>query len=237
MSIISKNSHYGPRTITNGLVLALDAGNSKSYPGSGTTWTDLSASGNNGTLVNGVGYNSGNLGSLVFDGVNDYVNLGNILDYTTENFTFNTFFYLNSFTTSTPGQGPQLFWKGSFNTNGYYCAINADGTILFHTNQSGAGQFSYTSPGLIAVGVWNNVSVVRTGPSVKIYINGVDRTNASATHINPTSSTGNFQLGAYDAGFIYSNHRVATFQSYSRALSAAEIQQNFNALKGRFGLT
>ena len=225
---------YNPSSVTSGLVLCLDAANTKYYPGSGTTWTYLSCRGNNGTLVNGVGYNSGNLGSLVFDGTNDYINLGNILNYTTENFTFNTFFYLNSFTTSVVGQGPQLFWKGSFNTNGYYCVIGSGGNVLFHTNQSGSGQFSYTSPGLIAVGVWNNVSVVRTGPSVKIYINGVDRTNVSATHINPTSSTGNFQLGAYDAGFIYSNHRVATFQSYSRALSAAEVSQNYNALKSRY---
>jgi hypothetical protein len=49
---------YNPRIVTDGLVLALDAGNPKSYPGSGTTWTDLSGNGNNGTLVNGVGYNS-----------------------------------------------------------------------------------------------------------------------------------------------------------------------------------
>jgi hypothetical protein len=57
-----------PRIITDGLVLALDAGNPKSYPGSGTAWTDLSGNGNTGTLVNGTGYNSGNGGSLVFDG-------------------------------------------------------------------------------------------------------------------------------------------------------------------------
>ena len=63
---------HSPSIVTNGLVLCLDAANSKSYPGSGTTWTDLSGRGNNGTLVNGVGYNSGNLGSLVFDGVDDY---------------------------------------------------------------------------------------------------------------------------------------------------------------------
>jgi len=69
---------HSPRIITDGLVLCLDAGNPKSYPGSGTTWTDLSGNGNNGTLTNGPTYNSGNLGSLVFDGVNDYVNLGDL---------------------------------------------------------------------------------------------------------------------------------------------------------------
>jgi hypothetical protein len=65
---------HSPSIITQNLVLCLDAANPKSYPGSGTTWTDLSGNGNTGTLVNGVGYNSGNLGSLSFDGVNDYVN-------------------------------------------------------------------------------------------------------------------------------------------------------------------
>lgn len=62
-----------PPIVTNGLVLHLDAGDTASYPVTGTTWTDLSGNGNNGTLVNGVGYNSANGGSLVFDGVNDRV--------------------------------------------------------------------------------------------------------------------------------------------------------------------
>ena len=66
-------NHGGKPIVTDGLVLCLDAANPKSYPGSGTTWTDLSGNGNNGTLVNGVGYNSDNGGSLSFDGVNDYV--------------------------------------------------------------------------------------------------------------------------------------------------------------------
>jgi hypothetical protein len=64
---------HSPSIITQNLVLCLDAGNPKSYPGSGTAWTDLSGNGNTGTLVNGVGYNSGNLGSLVFDGSNDHI--------------------------------------------------------------------------------------------------------------------------------------------------------------------
>ena len=62
--------------IVDGLILHLDAGNSSSYSGSGTTWTDLSGEGNNGTLVNGTSYTSDDGGSLVFDGTNDYVNLG-----------------------------------------------------------------------------------------------------------------------------------------------------------------
>ena len=68
-------SHAGPNAVEDGLILALDAGNTKSYPGSGTTWTDLSGNGNNGTLVNGVGYNSDYGGSLSFDGTNDYIDI------------------------------------------------------------------------------------------------------------------------------------------------------------------
>ena len=66
---------YNPRIVTDGLVLALDAGNPKSYPGSGTTWTDLSGNGNNGTLTNGPTYSSANGGSIVFDGVDDYAEI------------------------------------------------------------------------------------------------------------------------------------------------------------------
>ena len=63
--------------VTDGLVLALDAANAKSYPGSGTTWSDLSGNRNTGTLTNGPTFNSGNGGGIVFDGVDDYVDCGN----------------------------------------------------------------------------------------------------------------------------------------------------------------
>ena len=68
---------HSPLIVTDGLVLCLDAANKKSYSGSGTTWTDRSGNGNNGTLVNGPTFDSGNGGSIDFDGVDDNVNLGN----------------------------------------------------------------------------------------------------------------------------------------------------------------
>lgn len=70
----------GPDIITDGLVFCLDAANSKSYPGTGTAWTDLSGNDNNGTLTNGPTFDSSNGGSIVFDGVNDQVNCGNITE-------------------------------------------------------------------------------------------------------------------------------------------------------------
>jgi hypothetical protein len=81
---------HSPRIVTDGLVLALDAANTKSYPGSGTTWSDLSGNSNNGELVNGITYDDTNLGSLVFDGVDDYVQITKVpsIDFTpTSSFT------------------------------------------------------------------------------------------------------------------------------------------------------
>jgi len=68
---------HSPKIVTDGLVLALDAGNTKSYPGSGTTWFDRSGNARNGTLTNGPTFSSANGGSIVFDGVDDYVSCGN----------------------------------------------------------------------------------------------------------------------------------------------------------------
>ena len=68
---------YSPKIVTDGLVLYLDAANNRSYPGSGTTWTDLSRGGNNGTLTNGPTFNGANGGSIVFDGTNDFIDCGN----------------------------------------------------------------------------------------------------------------------------------------------------------------
>jgi len=77
---------YNPRIVTDGLVLALDAGNTKSYPGSGTTWTDLSGNGNTGTLTNGPTFDSANGGSIVFDGTNDYVQVTGSITVTSATF-------------------------------------------------------------------------------------------------------------------------------------------------------
>jgi uncharacterized delta-60 repeat protein len=110
MSIISKNSHYGPKLVTDGLVLALDAANSKSYPGIGTTWTDLSGSGNNGTLTNGPTYSSNNLGALNFDGIDDYSAL-------TSNYTLSAGWTLSFW-------GNPIFDSTVFNNTVFYSASN-----------------------------------------------------------------------------------------------------------------
>ena len=83
------SGNVAPKISTNGLILYLDAGNTKSYPGTGTTWVDISQSGNNGTLINSPTFNSSNGGGIVFDGVDDYVTQSNI---TSNSLTFDFWF-------------------------------------------------------------------------------------------------------------------------------------------------
>lgn len=222
------------KIITNGLVLNYDAAQLRSYPGTGTVITDLSGNSNNGTLVNGVGFNSSNGGSLVFDGVNDYLNCGTILNYTTGNFTFSCWVYITSLSTNTINQGPILFWKGNYNSNGYYSQIESNGGIIFVTNSPSARVT--TSSISITAGNIYNISFVRNGSSVKIYVNGVDKTLTAASHLNPSSSSNNFILGSYNLTQINSNIRIFSFSNYNRQLSATEITQNFNANRSRYGL-
>jgi len=94
--------YHSPSIVMNGLVLCLDAGNTKSYPGSGTTWIDLSGNSNTGTLTNGPTYSSENGGSLVFDGIDDYVttSLGTHTPY-----CIDIWFYNNDSITSAIMQG------------------------------------------------------------------------------------------------------------------------------------
>jgi hypothetical protein len=133
---------HSPQISLNGLVLCLDAANSKSYPGSGTTWTDLSGRGNNGTLVNGVGYNSGNLGSLVFDETNDFVNCGNstTLNMSTET----TLIHWLKFTGST--WSPFIGKLTNATTNNYRVWLGNDrGFDVEMTNDSFKPLFTVTS--------------------------------------------------------------------------------------------
>jgi hypothetical protein len=81
---------YNPAIIRSNLVLCLDAANPKSYPGSGTTWTDLSGFGNNGTLINGVGYSSDNLGSFTKMYINAQETVSSTLDSAFSSFSNTT---------------------------------------------------------------------------------------------------------------------------------------------------
>jgi hypothetical protein len=143
----------GPKIVTNGLVLCLDAANRKSYPGSGTTWNDLSGNGNVATLVNGVGYNSNNGGSLTFDGVDDYAITSTITNYK----SLNMWVYLDS-------KFAYLLDARTGSPNGYFWFPGLDANFgpdwdQFYVN----GQSVSLSLSNIPTNVWFNFYIRNTG--------------------------------------------------------------------------
>jgi hypothetical protein len=159
--------------VTDGLVLALDAGNAKSYPGSGTTWGDLSGNGNNGTLVNGVGYNGSNGGSLSFDGVDDNVTTGKVLVPRTGQFHIEGWCYLNQ-TNATCMFVTQ--YNNAADAGRFLCFFANDGTIRMH---DGGGVMTGTTPSYSA-NQWFYVAFQRDSSNLcNIFVNGTKETTGA----------------------------------------------------------
>jgi hypothetical protein len=220
---------HSPSIITQNLVLCLDAANPKSYPGSGTTWTDLSGRGNNGTLVNGVGYSGSNLGSLSFDGVNDKVTFPNNTISTTAGITVEVWFKTSSGTK----------YQDIFDLDdafGVWIVTNFPPGGTGKINTSFSTTTGYMSANYNA-NTWYQVVLSGSGTSNFMHLNGVQvatgtRTVATSINLN-TARIGNVDG---DRANEYLVGNVATLKLYNRALTAQEIQQNFNATRSRFSV-
>jgi hypothetical protein len=226
MSIIIKNASHGPKVVTDGLVLCLDAGNSKSYPGSGTTWTDLSGNGNNGTLTNGVGYNSGNLGSLVFDGTDDFI------DFTSDSNLLPAAGLTVSVRIKTGVADRWLVNKTSNSSTKGYSMVGTIASFM----QFGVNGIIVTTPSVITTGAWLNlVGTWTPSTSLLMYQNGVlvntNTTSIPSSIINPSV---NLEIGRNPNGTDNWDGNLAQVSIYNRALTASEVSQNYNALKSRY---
>jgi len=239
------STNYSPKIVTSGLVLCLDASNGKSYPGSGTTWTDISRTGNNGTLTNGPTFNSANRGSIVFDGVDDNVLLGDVLDLGTNDLTINVWAYK----TAAPSSDQHMVSKARAAAQNYRYAF-------YYTSAQKLGVFIQGNGGAdilpsgnttISLNTWHMATMVATrSSSIKIYLNGIQETLTGTATISQWNgldfqSNNPFRIGCYTSSdnttpnFIFTG-RIAMAQVYFRSLSDAEILQNYNATKKRFGL-
>jgi hypothetical protein len=227
----------GPGNIvTSGLVLNLDAANPRSYlpPYNGTTWFDLSGNSNNGTLTNGPTYNTGSGGSIVFDGVDDFVN----------------FSYANPYSETV------MVWAKSatatWNTYGWISSSRRQNGHIIHPEASEFGgkrvtfyiinsTISYTSIGNIDV---SNITIPHmyvlstNGSDVhKCYFDGTlittNTTSITRTQ-SPTPQT--WYVGRDDFGSRYGNGNVYSVIRYNRQLTDSEINQNFQATRARFGI-
>jgi hypothetical protein len=232
-----------PPIATNGLVLHLDAGSRQSYPGSGTTWTNLSGDTSiSGAFANSPTFDSTNQGSIVFNGTNQYINCGNELsqsgDWSVSGFAKLTTGGATRTVIARTSGGPNyiqnyvLTYGGYSGNNGTKMAIgtSADsykGAIGTTTIQTGVWYYS--------VGTYNSTSKV-----LSIYVNGVLEGTATGTTLPASTGSQFVQVGCSDGTsfpFNYWNGSIAQASIYNRLLSAQEIAQNYNALKSRFGLT
>jgi len=235
----------GPEITTNGLVLYLDAGNTKSYPGSGTLWTDLSENGNNGTLTNGPIYSSSNKGGIVFDGTNDYVtclystSLNNIGGLT--NFTIEAFVKWNLIPITGNGQ-----WIiGNVNdtggqTGGFQLGYIPGFGLNFSTYRTGTGDGINTGTAP-ANNVWYSMVGLKLVTGYYFYVNGnLVGTTLTSNNGNTSSTPTHIGIRKRDLNSpsttMYFNGIISSIKVYNRGLSASEILQNYNAFKGRYGL-
>ena len=229
-------SWFSPNTysdiVTSGLVLNLDAQNYYSYPGSGTTWTDLSGNGNNGTLTNGPTYSSANGGSIVFDGVDDYVDISG--SNTVTQATFSVWLKRN---------GSQIDYAGIlFNRDVSYINVSglnfysSENTLGYHWN-SDPDSYNFDSGLTPPDGVWCMCVVSVTSTTATIYLcqsSGITTATNTLAHASTTLDT--LYLGYDGEGIRFMTGNIAQALLYNRALSADEVLQNFNAMKGRFGI-
>ena len=220
--------HHSPRIITDGLVLVLDAANQKSYPGSGTTWSDLSGNGNNGTLINGPTFDSGNLGSISFDGVNDYINCGNGTSINVGMGSITISVWYKRFTNATTNL--RLLAKGAGSDGAVGFAFFGSNTAMQFIVTDGPNPRKSIGTSGLFVDTWYNVVGIidRSINTSSIYYNGEFKTSRS--DLTPTTLTSStiLYIGANVPGSVLWDGVVSQVQIYTRALSPEEIPQNYN---------
>ena len=218
--------------VTDGLVFAVDAANYESYPGSGTTWTDL-ASTSNGTLINGPTFDSTNGGSIGFDGSDDYVSFSGFTSVASTGTISQWFKPAISWSNAQPSQAMRLSgvhrnWEfGRTNT------ATAPGGFSFDLGQAVSLE---TAQRTWSNTLWYNMVVTwdTSTNTSKVYIGGTLDNSGNATN---STSTGTFEIARSPGGtsqLWYGN--IASVKYYNRVLTADEITQNYNALKSRFNL-
>ena len=219
---------YNPPIVTDGLVFCVDAANQRSYPKSGTTWSDLVGA-NNGTMqnMNSANYSSDNGGGLIFDGASDYVSLPeNGMSYpnTNSDFTLEVIAKVNTFTPQyqvffqqEDSGGTGRTWLGVSNFDTYYTFLG--GSYL------GASTTLYTNI------VYHMLLKYDSG-TLHVGLDGNWETQA--TKSIDENSTGSFRIGSGKGTLFPVDGNIYSVKIYNRALAGDEVRQNYEATVGRF---
>ena len=228
---------YNPRIVTDGLVFCVDAANKRSYPGAGTTWTDLTANKNNGTLTNGPTFDSANAGSIVFDGTNDYVACVQSFSRNQTQLTISSWVKFNNFTTS---RAIYVETKNDVSSR-IDLAVTSSQGIRFAGRDDDSDsftQFAISATSLINTDVWYNIVGVYDplNTNNNVYLNSVNVTSVSLNLGDgfPDTTSATQRIGNNGPNTAYMNGNIALVQIYNRALTPDEIRQNYLATKGRY---
>ena len=225
--------YFSPRIVTGGLRLSLDAADKNSYIGSGTTWKDLSGNAYNGTLTNGPTFNNTNRGTIVFDGTDDNVQLGTASTFLpTSAITINCWaktnvigVYKKIFVTVTTGTQSVtgVFFSLGPSPDGIYFGIITNNGTQYATSTTNPSTTSFS-----------NFCGTYDGSNIRLYLNGTLLATQSQTGTINNGGIG--RISGYDNGGEIWDGNISTFSIYNRALTAAEVLQNFNATRTTYGL-
>lgn len=223
---------HSPRIVTSNLSLVLDSFNTKSYPGSGTAWNDISGNAFNGTLTNGPTFADR---SIVFDGTNDLVavspttQIGNI-DFTIE-FTVKV-------SVTSGNYGIFLWGGGPFNLNGKGVELRFQTNLLEYSINDGTGvgtRLQYNGIANIADGAWRHFTITQTKQgTATLYLNGTSVATQSYSAESLFTDTLSLQIGRGNDGYL--NGSIQIFKVYSGLLTNNQVLQNYNAYRGRYGI-
>lgn len=220
---------YNPKIVTDGLVLLLDAANSKSYPGTGNTWYDVSSKGNHCVFSNLPTYANG---AFTLNGT---TNQGTITNNATLNFSSEqtvTMILKHTFTV-----GRRNPWDQAYGGYGTWTHEAGNGFNYFY-GDAGVNGSPYTAlgsgGGSTPTGVWGVFTIVRNTTDVRWYRNGSLLTVQANPYADLTATTPDIRIGNGYAGFW--EGQMAAVYAYTKALTAQEVKQNFNATRGRYGI-
>lgn len=228
--------------ITNGLIIQLNAANASSYPGSGTTWFDITST-NNGTLTNGPTFTAAAPTYFNFDGTNDYVNIADVAAIRPSiggSVTAIIWAYVTSYV-DFDGLISKQFGAPSY--DGFCLILTTNNRVsLFMNGGSVNGNYTSANTNVFALNTWTMFTcVVRFGGGSanqsKVYVNTTEVVSAANGESSIPSNTAPLRLvSGLQEGSPYPACRVGSFYYYNRALSAAEISTMFEATRTRFGV-
>lgn len=233
--------HYSPKLVQNSLVFCFDPANSKSLVSGTASYLDLSKNEFSATLVNGCSFSSNNYGTLIFDGINDYVSTSYTTAFGTSNLTISIWF---NFTSNQIGSvfskriGTPTFEQLSIFISDNVIATIAGARIAVNDNNMGTNR-NYLSSRNFNDGLWHNFVVVRDTNQNRYFIDGILDSVVTSTKPNLSTSSRIFFGSSGDnlnPSTLFFNGRMGPVYLYNRPLTATEVRQNFDAIKSRYSL-